>query len=147
MSKKTKKYFGFTLIELLVAVTVMGIIGIMVMAVLTESRARSRDSRRVSDIKTMHEALAMYLSGHNYFPVETTEIIINGTDSVSNALRLEGILLSGLADPNAGQSIDGEIFNYYYQTNTQGTSYTLRYCQETNSIHGQAQGCGNTVTQ
>ncbi len=137
------------MIELLVVILIIGIISVVTVAVFTETRARARDSRRVKDVRTLHEALAMYVDRNNNYPIVDVAlpgIAINGSDAVSQALRVEGILHGGLADPRAGQEINGEIFNYYYYTDAQGKTYTLIYCLETSSIIGQSQGCANIAT-
>ncbi len=138
---------GFTLIELLVVLAILGILTILVMASLSDARARSRDSRRVSDIHSLQEALVMYLDNHSAFLVQTTEISLNGSDAVEGALKSENILKSDIADPSAGQTIGGQVFNYYYITDATGKSYTLRYCEETTAMLGQTKGCNNQVSQ
>jgi len=143
---KKKRSFGFTLIELLVVIAILGIITIVVIAVFSEAKAKSRDSRRVSDIKTLHNALAMYVDKYNFYPVANVAppgIAIDGNDIVSQALKNEKILLSNIVDPRASQVIGGEVFNYYYYTDSNGRVYTLTYCLETGSINGLVQGCGN----
>lgn len=147
--KLIKKLKGFTLVELLVVLAVLSIIGLVVMATLTESRARSRDSRRVSDIQTLHQALAMHLDSNQYYPIAGSSLpgmIINGTDSVSAVLRNNGILMVGLIDPRDGATAGSDVFHYYYYS-SDGKTYTITYCLETESITGQSAGCGNTITQ
>ena len=55
-----KKNKGFTLIELLVVIAIIGILSSVVLASLNSARKKARDSRRVSDIKTLQLALVLY---------------------------------------------------------------------------------------
>lgn len=59
---------GFTLIELLVVVAIIGLLATMVAVSLTSARSRARDSRRVSDIRNIENALELYYSAYLNYP-------------------------------------------------------------------------------
>ena len=63
---------GFTLIELLVVIAIIGILASIVLASLNIARMKGRDARRIADLKEMQNALELYYSDHNAYPVETT---------------------------------------------------------------------------
>lgn len=65
MFKNSKKAIlsgrqGFTLIELLVVIAIIGILSSVVLASLNSARKKSRDARRVADIKQLQLALELY---------------------------------------------------------------------------------------
>ena len=60
--KKNSK--GFTLIELLVVIAIIGILSSVVLASLNSARKKSRDARRVADIKQVQLALEMYFDAN-----------------------------------------------------------------------------------
>ncbi|MFA4890514.1 MAG: type II secretion system protein [Candidatus Paceibacterota bacterium] len=55
-----KRNKGFTLIELLVVIAIIGILSSVVLASLNSARKKSRDARRISDLKQIQLALEMY---------------------------------------------------------------------------------------
>lgn len=55
---KSKK--GFTLIELLVVIAIIGILASVVLASLNSARKKSRDARRIADVKQVQLAEEMY---------------------------------------------------------------------------------------
>jgi type II secretion system protein G len=63
---------GFTLIELMTVVAIIGILASIVTVSLVSSRAKGRDAKRVSDIKTIQLALETYYNDNGYYPVNLT---------------------------------------------------------------------------
>jgi len=60
-----RKNKGFTLIELLVVIAIIGLLSSIVLASLNSARKKSRDARRVADIKQLQVALEMYFDANN----------------------------------------------------------------------------------
>jgi type IV pilus assembly protein PilA len=118
---------GFTLIELLVVIAIIGILSSVVLASMNSARKKSRDSRRMQDLKGLATALELSFDQAGAYPVAATS---GGTrivpaspalpsTSVLNAL-VSGSFLSQLQDdplPTAS--------NYYYISDASGTSYCL----------------------
>ncbi len=116
MFKKFKKGEGgrgFTLIELLVVIAIIGILSSVVLASLNTARKKSRDARRLSDIKQLQMALEMYFDSQSVgaYPVTGT-----GSDQGLNALVSSNFLPSLPKDPSTG-------FDYKYCGG--GTTYHL----------------------
>lgn len=65
---KIKRNKGFTLIELLVVIAIIGILSSIVVASLNTARKKSRDTRRVADIKQIQMALEMYFDQNREYP-------------------------------------------------------------------------------
>lgn len=74
LSKKWSENKGFTLIELLVVIAIIGVLASIVLASLNSARKKSRDARRIVDIKQIQLALELYFDGqsNNYPPASTT---------------------------------------------------------------------------
>lgn len=69
MKHITMKKNGFTLMELLVVIAIIGILSSIVIASMTSARQKARDTKRVSDIKQLQLALAMFADANdNHYP-------------------------------------------------------------------------------
>ena len=135
-----RKQKGFTLVELLVVVAIIGLLVGMVIVSLQNIKAKSRDAERVSEMNSIITVLGLYHNDYNLYPV--FDGYITGSDAFSLALEATGYISNVPSDPmdmdssNCG-SLTG--YHYYYQS-TDGRSYILGYCLETNSMQGLSQG-------
>jgi len=59
---------GFTLIELLVVIAIIGILSSVVLASLNTARSKSRDAKRISDVKQIQLALELYYDQNGSYP-------------------------------------------------------------------------------
>ena len=89
---------GFTIIELLVVIAIISMIGSIIFIQLTSARARARDAKRESEIKSLQTALAIYNDTNRKFPFYTDEII-NGSDQLTQDLHIAHALNGNIGDP------------------------------------------------
>lgn len=106
----TKKWSkGFTLIELLVVIAIIGVLASIVLASLNNARRKSRDARRITDIKQIQLALELYLDGFGAGQYPTAAggtcgnppVIANATESEGlQALAIQGYIPQIPRDPS-----------------------------------------------
>jgi len=75
---KMNKTKGFTLIELLVVIAIIGILSSVVLASLNTARKKSRDAKRISDIKQIQLALELYFDSNGGYPSAITNTTMAG---------------------------------------------------------------------
>ncbi len=59
---------GFTLIEILVVIAIIGILATVVLVSVNSARKKSRDARRVADLRQIRIALEVFYDDHGYYP-------------------------------------------------------------------------------
>ena len=136
---KPGKNSGFTILELLVVVAIIGILTALAMALLSDTRARSRDARRLSDVGEIEKALNLYYAGIGNFPISVSTTTITGDDAVSTALKNQNTISETPRDPLH------DSYTYRYQSNDLGTTFTLYFCLETDTIQGFESDCSNFI--
>lgn len=62
---------GFTLIELLVVIAIIGLLSTIVLVSLNSARAKTRDAKRLIDMKNLVTALYLYYNKNGSFPGNT----------------------------------------------------------------------------
>lgn len=124
---------GFTLIELLLVIAIIGVIATFALVGQSSAQAKRRDVKRVSNIKELQSAMALYLAKLQSYVTYTG--CINGSDPVTTALRTNAFIGAGanLVDPK----FPNDATKCYYYVGT-GSKYTLRYTLESNSGAGTA---------
>ena len=116
------KLRGFTIIELLVVVAIIGILASIVLTSLSGAKAKSRDSRRVADIKSIQLALALYYSDNGMYPLN---IYASSAGTAPNSGLAGGYLPSLPTDPaKTGTCTGSQSQNgcYNYIALTTGTA-------------------------
>lgn len=116
-----KKRFiaGFTLIELLVVIAIIGVLASIVLASLNSARRKSRDARRITDIKQIQLALELYYDAQS--PPQYPLAIYDGCDAVGEAGGLEQLVTGGYI-PQVPRDPQGGC--YRYTSNNLGTRTT-----------------------
>lgn len=101
---------GFTLIELLVVIAIIGILSSVVLASLNSARQKSRDSRRVADVKQIQTALELYYDASSTYPsalsaLAPTYIAVVPTDPQTSTAYSYGSLTSASAACTPSSSV------------------------------------------
>ena len=60
---------GFTLIELLVVISIIGLLSTLAVVALSSARAKTRDTKRLADIKQLQTTLDLYYEKYGSYPV------------------------------------------------------------------------------
>ena len=123
---------GFTLIELLVVIAIIGILSSVVLASLNTARTKSRDARRISDIKQLQLALELYYDSEGAYPIASTAAV--GASTTLTADLVGGKFIASIPDdPNSGAQYqyisDANGSNFCVGAILEGTANTLNTCQ------------------
>lgn len=119
--KRNKNSKGFTLIELLVVIAIIGLLASVVLLALNSARAKSRDAKRLADVRQVATALELYYNDNNAYPTQATA----GAIPAALAPNYVGSV------PVAPTPVDGTCTaaqNTYTYMSTTGASYTLTFC-------------------
>jgi len=132
---------GFTVLELLVVIAIIVIITALTLALLNGARERSRDGRRLEDLRSIETALNLYAANNQgvYPAVSPAETIDGVNDFMSQTLLGSDVISNIPTDPQHPNNV--------YQYQSDGNTYSLSFCLETDTVQGYTQGCGNTITQ
>ncbi|HRY36429.1 MAG TPA: prepilin-type N-terminal cleavage/methylation domain-containing protein [Candidatus Magasanikbacteria bacterium] len=118
---------GFTLIELLVVIAIIGLLSTLAVVSLGNARTKSRDAKRLSDIKQIQNALEMYFNDRNTYP-NPTAVNLSLGESNSNCLGMNGFVSTTLCvdDEFFMKDIPLDPLGEAYIYNGGVTTYTLR---------------------
>lgn len=67
-NKFIKKNEAFTLIELLVVISIIGLLSSVVLSSLNSARSKARDAKRISEVRQIKTALALYYDKYGQYP-------------------------------------------------------------------------------
>ncbi len=124
---------GFTLVELLVVIAIIGILSTLSVVALNSARAKSRDARRLSDIKQIRTALDMYYDSSSTYPVSCPAL---GT---GNCACLTSVGWTNTSTTNCTGTIfmqkvpSDPLSSGTYVYTSSGQSYEIVYKLEANS--------------
>ncbi len=123
---KHQQKSGFTLIELLIVIAIISLLATLALAALKNAQSKSRDVRRISNIKQLMTALELYYDQNKTYPVSSwlnssDAAWLNNTNTLATALAP---YLSKLpVDPknDVGYAYNG-VYTYSYFAANYGTS-------------------------
>ncbi|MBI4812221.1 prepilin-type N-terminal cleavage/methylation domain-containing protein [Candidatus Falkowbacteria bacterium] len=113
---------GFTLIELLVVIAIIGLLSTLAVVALNNARQKSRDAKRVSDIKQIQTALELYFNDENGYPANITAgSPITGPNS--------GVTYMAIVPTNPSPQTDGNCpTGGYTYSQADSSTYSITYC-------------------
>jgi type II secretion system protein G len=127
-----KKAKGFTLIELLVVIAIIGLLSTLAVVALNNARQKSRDAKRVSDIKQVSTALELYYADNNGYPTAATAVTLGDAnhlcfdeDGFVAACDAGGTTYMGLVPNNPTPG--GASYAY---TSADGSTYSITFTLE-----------------
>ncbi|MBC7836828.1 prepilin-type N-terminal cleavage/methylation domain-containing protein [Acetobacteraceae bacterium] len=123
---KVKPLGGFTLIELLVVIAIIGILTGIIVPNLNGAKQSGRDAKRVSDIKNIQLALALYYNDNGFYPQSIYSAFdpTSGSPAVSPSDGLQGAYMSTVPkDPKDNTS--QYTYAVLYNKGVAGTSCAL----------------------
>ncbi len=73
---KNNKYFkGFTLLELLIVIAIIGILAGIIFASVSSARAAGRDTKKITEMKSMINAINIFYNTNGYYPQTSTSLV------------------------------------------------------------------------
>lgn len=118
-----KKNLGFTLIELLVAIIIIGILATLTTVVLNSSKQKGRDTKRVADVRAIHDALEMYVNDQGVYP---SSIAIGQPLTAPDGT----IYMNKIPFNPSPYDTDCDVAEYEYTALDDNRSYSLQFCLE-----------------
>ncbi len=126
---KSVQKLGYTIIELLVVIGVIAVLSSIVVVSFNSSRIKSRDTKRVVDIKNIQTALELYYYRNKSYPNAITP---------GQAFAENGVTYMSSIPLNPSPRNDGNCPNsdYAYTALNSNQSYTINFClkQSTGSV-------------
>lgn len=143
MNKQRK---GFTLIELLVVIAIIALLSTLAVVALNNAREKSRDAKRVSDVKQIQTALELYYAEVGEYPTEATAV--NLGEAGQTTLSSDG----DFSDTASGNTYMGQVptppasalDDVYAYTSADGSTYSIDF--ELEGPTGSLQDTGDNGT-
>lgn len=130
MIQKHRNQKGFTLVELLVVIAIIALLSTIAIVAFGTARQKSRDARRVSDIKQIQTGLELHFDDAGQYPAGTATVL--GSTGAA-CLNSSGFTTANCSSPYVGQvpanPTPGGAAYTYNQTGS-GTGYTITFTLE-----------------
>ncbi len=146
---------GFTLIELLVVIAIIGLLSTLAVVALNSARQRSRDAKRVSDIRQVQTALELGFSETTNYPTgaalalgsgATAHVLCNNAGTSAFQATSAGCttIYMGLIPANPSPNGASYLYNSASGSGTYSITFTLEGATgQLTSASYPAQWCAN----
>jgi prepilin-type N-terminal cleavage/methylation domain-containing protein len=112
---------GFTLIELLVVIAIIGILAGIIVPNLNSAKQSGRDAKRISDLKNIQLALALYYGDQisPHYPLTLNDLVTGGYLSSTALVDPSGnnyvySALTSKTGPSSQNCINPNVIIYYH---------------------------------
>ena len=116
-----RSFQGFTLIELVVVISILAILSGVLVPRVTNHLKAARDARRLSDIKTVRNAVEQYYMDKGVYPAANTNSSYGGWDVSSDGDFIRVLRDQGYIDEDAQDPINDATFHYRYYVYAKGS--------------------------
>lgn len=117
MLRNRNEQKGFTLIELLVVIAIIGLLASVVLLSLNSARAKSRDAKRLADVRQIASAMELYFNDSGTYPAATADLR-------PNYIGVWPIYPTPTGDGSCGS----QVTSYAFSTTPTSTYYALPFC-------------------
>lgn len=125
---KSKRNLGFTLIELLVVIAIIGVLAAVVLVSLNSARQKSRDARRIADIRQVMTAMELFYNDNNRYPIPATASTTGPTSTDGSPAWSTYLATWPTAPAPADGTCTAAQNTFTYTQTSSGANYTLTFC-------------------
>lgn len=138
LDRKSPTSIGLVVVFVFVLIATIGLLSTLAVVALNSAREKSRDSKRVADVKQIQTALELYYADHDEYPEATGGAILGRTSAstlCASGFRTacfggETVYMGDV--PSAPTPSDGGCLandnSYFYHRRESTTDYTLTFC-------------------
>jgi len=129
-NRQSNTLLGFTLIELLVVTAIIIVLTAIGLVNFRSTNINSRNGRRKAQITQVRSALELYRASNSTYP------IYSGSSRVTNfsSLISNSSFNTYLSDDTIVDPVNTSPYQYTYQSNASGFTYSVCYTSEPDSV-------------
>ena len=120
-ASKTASKAGLTLIELVVILSILAILAGMMIPRVTNRMARTRDTRRLSDIAKIRDAVDQYFLDKGDYPAARHNATYGGWDVSQDGDFIPALVETGYLTEVPKDPINDEAYQYRYYVYSKGS--------------------------
>ncbi len=122
MTDSRSRTAGFSLMELVISISILAILAGTLAPVVSDKLTATRDARRLSDLKTVANAVEGYLQDEGKLPDHDVETAYGGWDTTLDGSFVSGLLTKGYLREPPSDPRNDKSFHYRYYHYPAGTS-------------------------